>query len=473
MATLTQIKQSFSEKLHHAADLATRSFTYQGQEGFIIYLNTLVDEQWLERTFFEPLFNDQEPGGTLQTKLAAVSIETLPSIEAAVLQLWKGRYVIVYNEASVQIIAVKTPINLNRSIEEPSNDRALRGAHDGFVESLSTNLSLVRRHGMIEHLTVKKQDVGASLKKEIALVYVEGLADPAIVEQVTKKLGKIDQDLISSPGTLNELLQDSKRSFFPQILYTERPDAVVGNIAEGRIALLIEGNPTALILPVSFFSFLQAVDDYNVHFVLGSFFRIIRTTALLISILLPSLYISLVAFHFEIIPQPLIISVKSSLQYIPYPPLIEALIMEFTIELIREAGLRLPAPIGQTIGIVGGLVIGEAVVNAGLVSNIMIIVVAVTAISTFVIPSPEMSSVIRITRFPLMLAAATFGLIGVVLSFFAVLMHLIKLESFGTPYLTPLAPFKHEGLKDTLLRFPIWLIQRHTSMTSSKRSNDH
>ncbi len=163
---------------------------------------------------------------------------------------------------------------------------------------------------------------------------------------------------------------------------------------------------------------MQSVDDYNVHFVLGSFFRLIRTIALLISILLPSLYISLVAFHFEIIPQPLIISVKSSLQNIPYPPLVEALIMEFTIELIREAGLRLPAPIGQTIGIVGGLVIGEAVVNAGLVSNIMIIVVAVTAISSFVIPSPEMGSVVRLSRFPLMLSAATFGLIGVVLTFF-------------------------------------------------------
>lgn len=468
MKTLDQVKQTLVEKLHDPADLMTRSFAYQGQEGFIIYLNTLVDEQWLEDTFFDPLLNDEMLVEPLIKKLAAVDLEELPTIDACIPLFWKGRYVIVYDKKPIQLIAVKTPVYLNRSIEEPINDRALRGAHDGFVESLTTNLSLVRRHGLLESLTIKKIEVGGSLKQEVALVYVEGQVDKVILQKVTKRLSNIKEELISSPGTINELLQDSKRSFFPQILYTERPDSVVGNIAEGRIALLIEGNPTALILPVSFFSFLQAVDDYNVHFVLGSFIRLIRTMALVISILLPSLYISLVAFHFEIIPQPLVISVKSSLQNIPYPPLIEALIMEFTIELIREAGLRLPAPIGQTIGIVGGLVIGEAVVNAGLVSNIMIIVVAVTAISSFVIPSPEMSAVIRLTRFPLMVAAATFGLIGVILSFFVILMHLIKLESFGTPYMTPIAPFKRAGLKDTIVRFPLWMIQRHTSMASTK-----
>nr|WP_265182121.1 spore germination protein [Geomicrobium sp. JCM 19055] len=297
---------------------------------------------------------------------------------------------------------------------------------------------------------------------------MEGKASPKLIKGVTKKLLSIKQDLISSPGSLDELLQDPKKSFFPQLLYTERPDTVVGNLHEGRIIILIEGNPTALIMPVSFFSFMQSTDDYNSHFVLGSFLRIIRTIALFISVFFPSIYISLIAFHFEIIPQPLIISVKSSLQNIPYPPIIEAMIMEFTIELIREAGIRLPAPIGQTIGIVGGLVIGEAVVNAGLVSNIMIIVVAITAVSSFVIPNPEMSSVIRLLRFPLMLAAATFGLIGVILCTFTIVMHLVKLESFGMPYLSPVAPFDRKKLKDTVIRFPMWLLEKDTIFTSNK-----
>ncbi|GAF20419.1 spore germination protein GerKA [Bacillus sp. JCM 19047] len=467
MKTLTEIESFFRQQLHHSSDVVLRPLTIQGQQAFLVYLDTLVDEMWLEQALYQSFFRKEESSLPTVESQAIVSTERLHSAEECLPLCWTGHAILVFGSSSIQYLALKTPSTQNRSIEEPINDRALRGAHDGFIEDLTTNLSLIRKTARIENLVIQTQVVGQSLKKEVAMVYIEGRADSTILKDIKKKLRDIKQDIISSPGTLNELLQGSKKTFFPQILYTERPDSTVGNLAEGRIALLIEGNPTALILPVSFFSFMQSVDDYNVHFVLGSFFRLIRTIALLISILLPSLYISLVAFHFEIIPQPLIISVKSSLQNIPYPPLVEALIMEFTIELIREAGLRLPAPIGQTIGIVGGLVIGEAVVNAGLVSNIMIIVVAVTAISSFVIPSPEMGSVVRLSRFPLMLSAATFGLIGVVLTFFVILMHLIKLDSFGIPYLTPIAPFNRKGLKDAMVRFPTWLIQRHTEMSSS------
>ncbi|MFS0785255.1 spore germination protein [Shouchella sp. 1P09AA] len=471
METLAEVKQYFLDELHHAKDVVIQPFTYQKENGLVIYFDSLVDEQWLERALFDSMMKTKDEHVPLKENLSAITVEEFETAKACLPLCWVGYAIIVVESAPLQFLALKTPSTRTRAIEEPINDRALRGSHEGFVEDLTINISLIRRTARIENLVIRTEEVGRSLKKEVAMMYIDGKADPTIVEKVQQKLKAIHEDLISSPGTLNELLQDSKKSFFPQIMYTERPDSVVGTLAEGRIVLLIEGNPTALILPVSFFSFMQSVDDYNVHFVLGSFLRIVRTIALITSILLPSLYISLVAFHFEIIPQPLIISVKSSLQNIPYPPLVEALIMEFTIELIREAGLRLPAPIGQTIGIVGGLVIGEAVVNAGLVSNIMIIVVAVTAISSFVIPSPEMSSVVRLTRFPLMLAAATFGLIGVVLSFFVIIMHLIKLESFGTPYLAPIAPLNRKGLKDSIVRFPTWLIQRHTFMSSTKPLN--
>ncbi|KQL56281.1 MULTISPECIES: spore germination protein [Bacillaceae] len=471
MKTLTEIESFFRQELHHSSDVVRRPMTIQGEQGILIYLDTMVDEKWLEQVLYQSFMQKEALSLSAIESQVNVSMERLHSAEACLPLCWTGHAILVFGSSSFQFLALKTPTTQNRSIEEPINDRALRGSHDGFIEDLTTNLSLIRKTARIEDLVIQTQVVGQSVKKEVAMVYIEGRADPTIVKDIKKKLSNIKQDMISSPGTLNERLQGAKKTFFPQILYTERPDSTVGNLAEGRIVLLIEGNPTALILPVSFFSFMQSVDDYNVHFVLGSFLRLVRMIALLISILLPSLYISLVAFHFEIIPQPLIISVKSSLQNIPYPPLVEALIMEFTIELIREAGLRLPAPIGQTIGIVGGLVIGEAVVNAGLVSNIMIIVVAVTAISSFVIPSPEMSSVIRLSRFPLMISAATFGLIGVVLTFFAILMHLIKLESFGTPYLTPIAPFNRKGLKDAIMRFPVWLIQRHTDTASSHPLN--
>lgn len=468
MVRLNEVKSEFYSKLHSSDDLITRPFTYNGSNGFVVYFNTIVDEKWLEDTFFKQLAlnNSQANPKPLLEQVAAASIEEKNTLDECLPMLWAGKYVIVYGDKNPIFITAEATLAFLRSIEEPYNERALRGSHEGFVENLFVNLNLIRRYAKTDNLLIRKRQVGKSIQNDIAVVYIQGKADPAVLKRVMTKLSEIDLEMVSSPGTLNEILQDSKKSIFPQILFTERPDAVIGNLAEGRIAVLMEGNPTALILPVSFFSFFQSMDDYNIHFLLGSFLRGIRLIALLISILFPSLYISLVAFHFEIIPQSLIVSVKSSLQNIPYPPLVEALIMEFTIELIREAGLRLPAPIGQTIGIVGGLVIGEAVVNAGLVSNMMIIVVAITAISSFVIPTPEMSQVIRLTRFPLMLAAATFGLIGVVLSFFVMLMHLIKLESFGTPYFTPLAPFNAKGLKDGLLRFPIWLIQKHTYMSS-------
>ncbi|UTR06931.1 spore germination protein [Alkalihalobacillus sp. LMS6] len=471
MQTLAEIEHFFLQELHNAKDVVIQPFMYQKQNGLVIYLDSLVDEQWLERALFDSMMKTKDQHVPLKENITALTVEEFKSAEECLPFCWIGYGIVVVESNPLQFLALKTPLTRTRAIEEPFNERALRGAHEGFIEDLTINISMVRKTARVEGLVIHTEIVGQSLKKEVAMMYIDGKADTAIVKNIENKLKAIDEDLISSPGTLNELLQGSKKSVFPQILYTERPDTVVGNLMEGRIVLFIEGNPTALILPVSFFSFMQSVDDYNVHFVLGSFLRVIRMIALFISILLPSLYISLVAFHFEVIPQPLIISVKSSLQNIPYPPLIEALIMEFTIELIREAGLRLPAPIGQTIGIVGGLVIGEAVVNAGLVSNIMIIVVAVTAISSFVIPSPEMGSIIRLSRFPLMLAAATFGLIGVVLSFFVILMHLIKLESFGTPYLSPIAPFNRKGIKDAIVRFPTWLIQRHTFTSSTKPLN--
>lgn len=473
MSELKEIKNKFTAAVHGTDDLVFREFTYQDLHGFVLYLDSLVDEKWLEDIFFKQLNQAPASKRSLQEALASASYEKKATIAECVPLLYKGQAAIVFYERGPSFFMVDAALSINRGIEEPTNERALQGTHEGFVESLLVNLHLVRRQATTEALIVRQKKVGKTIKKDVAIVYMHDRASDTVLAEIMKKLKAIDQDLTISPGVINELLQDSKRSIFPQILYSERPDVVVGNIAEGRIALLIEGNPTALILPVSFFSFLQAVDDYNFHFFLGSFLRSVRLLALCIAIFVPSLYISLVAFHFEIIPQPLIISVKSSLQNIPYPPLVEALIMEVTIELIREAGVRLPAPIGQTIGIVGGLVIGEAVVNAGLVSNMMIIVVAITAIASYVIPNTEMSSVVRLIRFPLMLASAAFGLLGVILSFFAILMHLVKLDSFGTPYFLPLAPFSLKGVKDGLLRFPYWLIQRHTRYASpySKRES--
>jgi spore germination protein KA len=259
-----------------------------------------------------------------------------------------------------------------------------------------------------------------------------------------------------NPGYIEEFIENTSYSPFPQTLSTERPDRVMGNLMDGRIALMSEGSPTALILPVTFFAFYQSPDDYNARFISGTFIRMIRLISFIIAIVLPSFYIAVAGHNFEVIPDQLLLPLKTSVNNIPYPPLFEALFMVLTIELIREAGIRLPTPVGQTIGIVGGLVIGNAVVMAGLISNIMIVIIALTAVSSFVVPSNAMSTAVRFLTFPLIFMSSMFGFVGIMFSLLFLLIHLCKLESFGTAYLAPIAPLNLDNLKDAFVRIPLW-----------------
>ncbi len=233
-------------------------------------------------------------------------------------------------------------------------------------------------------------------------------------------------------------------------------DRVIGHLNEGRVAVFMEGNPSCLLIPVTFFAFFQSPDDYNSRWMIGSFIRAMRLVSIIIAVNLPAFYIAVIGFHFEVLPDDLVLPVVSSIRNIPFPPLIEALVMELTIELIREAGVRLPSRIGQTIGIVGGLVIGDAVVRAGLISNTMIVVVAITAVAAYSIPTTEMSDAVRFLRFPHMLLASTFGFVGIMFGFMFTLSHLCRLESFGTAYFAPWAPFRLKDIKDTFIRLPLW-----------------
>lgn len=285
---------------------------------------------------------------------------------------------------------------------------------------------------------------------------MKNLANEEIVKEFKRRINRISIDQVPSIGYLQELIEDSTWSPFPHILNTERVDRVVGHLNEGRVAIFLEGNPSCLLIPVTFFAFFQSPDDYNSRWMIGTFIRSMRLVSIAIAVNLPAIYIAVIGFHFEVLPDDLVLPVVSSIRNIPFPPLIEALVMELTIELIREAGVRLPTRIGQTIGIVGGLVIGDAVVRAGLISNTMIVVVAITAVSAYSIPTTEMSDAVRLLRFPLMLLASTFGFVGIVFGFMFILAHLCRLESFGTPYFAPWAPFRLKDIKDTFIRLPIW-----------------
>ncbi|WP_066073870.1 spore germination protein [Neobacillus soli] len=446
------IKSSFG----HAEDLLMTPIIYKEEKGVIFYLATLSDSEKIQNSILFPLikYHSLDFGDIPYT----VGVQSKLNLNDSINALLQGNSVVII-QGSEDIFSFNTVKDLSRSPKEPDSEKTVRGSHIGFVESLSTNLGFIRQSIESTHLKIIYHQAGQYTNTKIAIVYIDGIANPNLVRRVEERIQTLFTDMIFSPGYLEELVEDTPLSPFPHILYTERPDRTIAQLMEGRIALMSEGSSDVLILPVSFFSFFQTTDDYNSRIITGSFFRFLRVSSFLISLLLPCLYIAIIAFHFEIIPNEILVPVKNSVENIPFPPLIEAVIMAFTIELIREAGIRLPTPIGQTIGIVGGLIIGDAIVAAGLVSNIMVIVIALTAISSFTIASYEMSNTVRILTFPLMVSAASFGFVGIIFSLMFIVGHLCKLESLGTPYFTPIAPFNLQGMKDAIVRFPIWMLK--------------
>ncbi|RWZ55309.1 spore germination protein [Halobacillus fulvus] len=416
----------------------------------LLYFESLVDQEKVQEAIFKPI----ELGDVEDISNLPHSKETL-NLEEAITTLLRG-HAIYMEDGSRKISQFKVTSSFNRSPEEPANEKVVRGSHDGFVENMMININLIRKRIENRDLNVKYFKLGKKTNTNVAVIYLDGVADPEIVQQIETRMKDISADMIHSPGYVEEFIEDQTFSPFPQMLNTERPDRAVANLMEGRVAILTEGSPTTLIAPSTFFMFYQASDDYNMRWYTGTFVRLIRLASFIIAIGLPAFYIAVVGFHFEVIPDDLVIPVKSSINEIAYPPIMEAFVMVVIIELIREAGIRLPQPIGQTIGIVGGLVIGDAVVRAGLVSNLMVIVVALTAIASFVVPSNELSTTLRLLTFPLIILAGTLGFVGIVFGFLFILIHLSRLESFGVPYFSPVSPLRIKDLKDTFIRVPLY-----------------
>lgn len=434
------------DALHHPSDLVVKKMN---SNMALIYIETLIDDKKLVNQLMMPL---SDKNNSVIGTLAKGEVTT--DLNHAVQVILEGD-TLLCRDGDIRMHSFKTGVIHERNIEEPPAEMVVQGSHEGFVENMKTNLGLLRKKIENKDLCVKYYQLGKKTKTNAAIVYMNDLASDEIIKEVEHRLESIDVDILISPAFIQELIEDVSLSPFPQLLNTERPDRVVANLLERRIALLANGSSTVLLFPVTFFTFFQSPGDYSSRWMTGSYIRLLRFISFLLAIMLPSFYISVSSFHFEMIPQELVLPLKSSVDGIPYPPIVEALFMVITVELIREAGIRLPSPVGQTIGIVGGLVIGNAVVEAGLISNIMIIIIALTAIASFVVPSNEMSTAIRVLTFPLMLMASMFGFVGIVFILIMLLIHLCSLDSFGSPYLLPLAPFKWNVLKDTFIRLPM------------------
>ncbi|OAT83845.1 spore gernimation protein GerK [Bacillus sp. MKU004] len=441
--------------LYNTDDLKIRELTFNEKSLFVLFVDSVIDNKNLQTYVIQPINEKRE--GKLENVVSANSIIEASDIEEALSAMVDGHCLILIDGAK-DMHLISMP-KVDQNIKEPMNEKVIRGSHQGFNESITKNIHYIRERISNPRVTVKYANVGETTNTKYALVYVSELTNPDLLNRIENRISYIAADSIQSPGYFEEYLEDDSFSPFPQFLNTERPDRVAANLMEGRVALVMEGSPTVLIFPVTFFSFLQTTEDYNNRSFISSFFRIVRLFSFVIALCLPAFYIAVISFNYEIIPVEIIFSIKSSLEYVPFPPLIEAMIMQLTLELLREASIRLPNPIAQTIGVVGGLVIGTAVVEANLVSNTMVIVVAITAISSFVIPSNELSTSLRILGFPLMLMAALFGIYGIVIGLILIFIHISKLKSLGEYYFYPVAPLDVGRLKDTLIRVPIWMVK--------------
>ncbi|HBX48254.1 MAG TPA: spore germination protein, partial [Clostridiaceae bacterium] len=293
-------------------------------------------------------------------------------------------------------------------------------------------------------------------KTDIAIMYIDDIVDKRILDELNKRLDNINIDSVIDSGYIQQFIEDRAFTFLPEVQATERPDTVAASIYEGRVAILVDNSPQALIIPVTIQSFLQSPEDYYTKPIIATFTRILRSFAAIISVIAPAFYIAVTSYHQDMIPNKLAISIAASREGVPFPAYMETLIMIIILELLLEAGIRLPRPIGSTIGIVGGLIIGQAAVSAGIVSPIMIIVVAFTAVASFAIPNYEFAASARIMRLIFMLGASIFGLYGIMLVFIGIMIHMVNLKSFGVPYLAPFAPFEKEDMKDSLFYRGPW-----------------
>ncbi|MEH7346499.1 spore germination protein [Bacillus sp. JJ1532] len=443
----------------------------------IVYIKGLVDSQTVNDFLIEAMINNpalqeqiaqQEVIDMIAEDVVAVGgIKKLSDWDELFTDLMSGNTIIFIEGISVAL-SVSTQGGERRSIQESTTNVSIRGSKEAFTESIEINIAMVRRIINTPDLWIESMKIGKMTKTDVSIMYINGIARNEIIEEVRKRLKRIEIDGVLESGFIEQLIEDQTNTTFPTIQHTERPDGVAGNLLEGRIAIFVNGTPFVLMVPALFIDFFQSVEDYYQRFDISSAIRLLRTSIFFISLAGPAVYIAATTFHQEMIPTKLAVIVAAQRESVPFPAFVEALIMEITFEILREAGIRMPKAIGSTISIVGALVIGQAAIQAGIVSPVMVIVVSMTAIASFATPSYAVAISARLVRFMFMVSAATFGFYGMILAFIILVVHLSSLRSFGVPYMTPLAPSIREEAGDTIVRRPLWGYKKRPKMISGR-----
>ena len=483
---LQEIKQTLGKLFRSPEnnDVVIRQFIIGMEpplQALMVFYDGLADKSTQNMAILQPLMFfpslRPDPGKKLVDSLMdRVAESLLPGNEVVTVRNYQELADNVMNGLTVVVVdgqdralAVETRAWEHRGISTPQVEAVIRGPQEAFTEQIRANITLVRKYLRRTSLVSKFVKVGEMSQAQCAIMYLDDIANPQLVEEVLRRLQSLKADFIHESGILEQMVQDTDTPLSPQALSTERPDRVAANLIEGRVAILVDGNPWVLIVPTTFFSLMQAAEDAYIRWPGGTFARVVRYVGLAVAMLLPAFYVAAVTYHQDFIPTDLLLAMTGAREAVPFPTILEILMMELAFELIREAGIRIPGTVGTTLGIVGALILGQAAVAANIVSPILIVVVAVTALGSFAIPNYELSVSVRMLRFVYLLLAVFLGLFGIVAGLFVHAALLVQMRSFGVPFLAPLTPMTASS-PDYLWRGPVWQQERRPDYLDPLRS---
>ncbi|NLN65858.1 MAG: spore germination protein [Clostridiaceae bacterium] len=454
------------EILQVNSDVAVRNLFAYGNEKYpvtMVFVDGLANITLIDESILKPITRRNMPDGDPDIHKIFEDIEhgtfhhviqkTRENLSDCIQDILDGSVALIFDQVE-KAITFDVKEYEKRSITEPTGENVIKGAKDSFIENLRTNTATVRRKVRNSNLVIEETQIGRQTITRIAVVYLKDIANRHTIEKIRKRINSISTDGVLTSGVIEENIIDRKYSPFPQVVYTERPDKFCANIVEGRIGIIVDGFPLSFILPVTLESFVQAPEDYSQNFIVSSVIRFMRFLLILVTLLLPGLYVSITTFHHEMIPTELALVITSSKQGVPFPSFVEVIFMLIAFEVLVEAGLRLPKTIGQAVSIVGAVVVGEAAVQARLVSPTVVVTIATTAIASFTMPNQDFSNALRLWRFIFVVLSSMAGLFGLSLGGILLLDHLSSMEVYGISYLSPLAGEDEIQLQDSIFRFP-------------------
>lgn len=469
---ISKNKRAFLELLGESADIKKKSMQLgknNDVECFLAYVEITGGNYLFEKSVIGQLLNQfcnlskEEILESLAKNTFGLSdMTTFETVEEAASGMLTGDSVLFVDgfDKAVKIPDKGYP---SMTVQEPASEKVIRGSKEGFVDSIKVNTALIRKRLRTPKLKVKELKAGTRSQTNVDIVYMEDLVYPSLLKEVEERLNRYEIDGVLDSGVIEQLSEEKWYSPFPQFQTTQRPDRAAMAVLEGRVVVLVDNSPTGLILPTDYNSFIKTSDDMYNRWEIASFGRLIRYVASFFAMTVPGFYLAVTNFHTQVLPTTLLLSFAAARQGVPFPAVVEVLLMEIAFELLREAGVRLPGAMGNTIGIVGGLIIGQAAVEANIVSPIVVIVVAFTALCSFAIPNEEFATAFRLLKFGFIFLCAWLGFYGYLYGILFLLMHLSTLKSFGIPYLTPFVGADlngYEDERDSLIRQPLFQMRR-------------